>query len=300
MTKVVFISPHLDDVVLSCGAHIAALVNEAVAVDIVSVFTGAGEEAAPEIAALYETRRNDDIKAAALLGATPVHLGFTDAPFRNKRYYNFSTLLFHHQLPEEELTLVHRIAERLRVLLHAVQPDQVYFPLGVGGHIDHHIVFAAGLLSEGFPVSWYEELPYAQLPGWNMLRLAGIHAVPYEKATDPELPAITLQAVTLPFVKNYITSAEDKEQSSLLLQKEWDGVGGSVKLVSECLLEGAVICKNIWKMPAICLQTKAAAIACYSTEWPVLFGSDVVNIEKWLRAEDAGELYSEAYWYTRG
>ena len=94
--RFVFISPHLDDAVLSCGALIEALAasNETVVATVFSEASPApwsrpargflkacGE---PDALALYERRREEDIAALESMGARPLHLGFTDAIFRRR------------------------------------------------------------------------------------------------------------------------------------------------------------------------------------------------------------------------
>jgi hypothetical protein len=44
---------------------------------------------------------------------------------------------------------------------------RVHAPLGIGHHVDHQLVHAAGrrLLEMGYPVAFYEDYPYAERPG---------------------------------------------------------------------------------------------------------------------------------------
>src|SRR5260221_483070 len=94
MSRLLIISPHLDDAVLSCGARIAKTVESGGEVVVATCFTTPWEAAPEELQQLYDRRKADDGDALKMLGAGIRHLGFTDAPFRNPQYYNFNTILF--------------------------------------------------------------------------------------------------------------------------------------------------------------------------------------------------------------
>jgi LmbE family N-acetylglucosaminyl deacetylase len=93
-TRVVFLSPHLDDVVLSCGATVAGLVECGVDSRILTIFAGLPDpenhfdlaRAFHEMCALEDdavaTRQEEDRAAAAILGASPVHVNLLDCLYR--------------------------------------------------------------------------------------------------------------------------------------------------------------------------------------------------------------------------
>src|SRR5215211_5254290 len=86
----IYVSPHLDDEVLSCGATIAKLNAASEDVLVVTVFTGAPTTLPPLAFALHkkwglqtpQARRLEDIQACQLLGAEFEHLGYQDAIYR--------------------------------------------------------------------------------------------------------------------------------------------------------------------------------------------------------------------------
>lgn len=137
-----FLSPHADDVALSCpGAVLAA--RRAV---ILTVF---GDD---------PVRQAEDHAAAAILGAEVVHAGLPEAPQRSARHRSLSGLLGARsaQLPG--------LVESLHDLVRALRPARVWAPLGVGGHVDHRLLFEAARTLPG-PVWLYEDRPYALLEG---------------------------------------------------------------------------------------------------------------------------------------
>src|SRR5687768_9604247 len=94
----IFLSPHLDDVVLSCGATIARLHNQGETVIILTVMAGEPPDDVPEtpvVRALREkfegvnkavlTRRREDAQAAMCLGVKVYHLWLLECCFRTAR-----------------------------------------------------------------------------------------------------------------------------------------------------------------------------------------------------------------------
>jgi LmbE family N-acetylglucosaminyl deacetylase len=91
-----FVSPHLDDAVLSCGAliaHLAPLTSVTVATifthDAPGPHTRSARKSARQCgwthsAELFEERRKEDAKVLTEAGASHVNLGFLDALFRRR------------------------------------------------------------------------------------------------------------------------------------------------------------------------------------------------------------------------
>src|SRR5438093_1734972 len=86
-----YLSPHLDDAVLSCAGHILHERAQGRRVVVATLFgAGGGDEAGRK---LYQARRDEDRRALALLGAECLHLGLVDAPFRDDYYRSFQSIL---------------------------------------------------------------------------------------------------------------------------------------------------------------------------------------------------------------
>lgn len=120
-------------------------------------------------------RRQEDLRAAAVLGSNPVHLGFHEAiyrsdggPTRQHRCRSYQDL-FSPPTAGDRL-LANKICGGLREYIHAQHPSFIFCPAGIGQHVDHVIVRMAveqavsevgtgGLLL-------YEEMPYAS-ESWN-------------------------------------------------------------------------------------------------------------------------------------
>jgi LmbE family N-acetylglucosaminyl deacetylase len=182
-----YLSPHLDDAVLSCGGRIHHHTAAGEAVLVVTLFAGeasAGIKTSPFALVQHgywgnpprpmSLRRAEDRAALALLGADLIHLEYLDAVYRagpsGQWLYPGEAAIFGPVNPEDPTT--REGAEGLaRQLDEAVPPkgkDHLIFaPLALGGHVDHRITRMAALqLSEmGHSVAFYEDYPYAERLG---------------------------------------------------------------------------------------------------------------------------------------
>lgn len=170
---VVFLSPHLDDAVYSCGGLIASISCTGRIPQVWTLFAGSPRErlspfakelhkrwqSGPEAVSL---RRNEDSRACMLLGAKFVHLDNPDCIYRFFPGSKLPVIQKNEDLftpgPLAETELISRIVEELAKKL----PGHVelYCPLGLGGHIDHRITRTAAELL-GIPLVYYADFPYA-------------------------------------------------------------------------------------------------------------------------------------------
>ena len=143
----VVISPHLDDAVLSC----AEVLRRHPGSTVITAFAGrpsdgrwsnwdrtcfrAGQDPIP-------VRREEDRRALAMLGASPIHLPFLDVEY-------------------EEPCTVEEVAGALERQLADLDPPHVLVPLGIKHH-DHEMTHRAASLLFDERRRWtiYAELPY--------------------------------------------------------------------------------------------------------------------------------------------
>jgi LmbE family N-acetylglucosaminyl deacetylase len=172
----VYLSPHLDDVVLSCGGRIWQQARAGERVLVVTVFAGApqadarlssyarglharwgqSDQAVPK-------RQQEDLQALALLGAEPLHWHYPDCIYRRAPSGDFpyaSDEALWGKIHPSEADLIRELAQRIRALptLPGATP---YVPLAAGRHVDHRIVRQAAERAEGLP-TYYEDFPYAE------------------------------------------------------------------------------------------------------------------------------------------
>jgi len=201
----VFVSPHPDDIALSCGGLIARLRDAGEDVTIVTVFCGAGSSdrltryqqralgfdreadergdpeptepaeanaPAPDSAPMPEqvmaVRRQEDEAFARLVGATNVSLKLPDGVFRG---YVGGPQLMRPPRSDDRPPV-----DELRAALARLRVDRLYVPFSIGGHVDHRQTrrAAIALLNEaGSPYAdravFFEDFPYAMTIGFERL-----------------------------------------------------------------------------------------------------------------------------------
>ena len=169
----VYISPHMDDVVLSCGGRIATQLSKGESVLIVTVFTGdVNEKSRPKGRALdplinIKRRRVEDEKAMERLGVDYIWLDYIDGIFR----YRPPILRYglHMRVMDKERKLCEALHDDIRKICMAARNKRLYLPLGVGQHVDHQILFQVGRRlkhwgKHDFELYFYEDVVYVLLP----------------------------------------------------------------------------------------------------------------------------------------
>ena len=153
--RVIVVSPHLDDAVLSVGGTIRWLTRSAVEVSVVTVFAGDPDAATPVSywdasrgqtqGAAARQRRDEDQAALVELGARASALPFADSSYVGAR------------APDE-------IWSHLRPAVDSA--DLVLLPGWPLIHADHLYVMMLVLerIDSGMPIVFYAEQPYASYP----------------------------------------------------------------------------------------------------------------------------------------
>ena len=186
LTRIVVVSPHLDDAALGAagllGAHPGSVV--------VTVCAGApdvypdpptewdrrgGFAAGDDVLAL---RRDEDRAGLAVLGATPVWLDDVDWQY----------------LDESERRAPTQVADMIEVALGPLDPTAVFLPMGLANP-DHDRTFEAGRIVRERRPGWswfaYEDAGYKHIPGllaWRISGLfrSGLWPTPAVVPTDPD------------------------------------------------------------------------------------------------------------------
>lgn len=167
----IYISPHLDDAVLSAGGLIYEQTRAGMDVEIWTLLCGfpPSEEFSPFAQVLHyqwgipaaaegvSTRRAEDIKAASIVGAKTVHFDFLDCIYRRGK--NGDWLYSNVFVPphEDDEDLPARIAESISTRL--LPTDQLVCQLGLGSHLDHVLVRRAVELLQ-HPILYDVDIPY--------------------------------------------------------------------------------------------------------------------------------------------
>ena len=174
----IYISPHLDDAVCSCGGLIDQQTRRGERVLVVTLFSAGIEnvdELPPYLRALhilwgftnadpFATRRREDLAALEMIGAAHLHVGWQGALYRrgSDGRLLYTGLGNFGRPAREDQHLLARIRDLLLKLRREHPDATLYVPLGVGGHVDHRLVHRAARDLPG-PLYFYEDIPYVFL-----------------------------------------------------------------------------------------------------------------------------------------
>ena len=190
--KHIYVSPHADDVALSCGGQILANPDHRSDSLVLTVFTSeqdASKQAATDrpkfVDALHADRDREDEAAWNSVGVAWRALRLPEALLRGSFPFSIKRSERDRQVMVELLDI---IASYMRTFADA----QFYFPAGIGRHIDHLLCRDVGLdmlrRYESGRIVFYEDAPYWWL---RFLRRAHYH----EQGVGP---AISDSAADLP------------------------------------------------------------------------------------------------------
>ena len=174
----IYLSPHCDDVALSCGG---LLWEQSKAGERVRVWTlCAGDIPAGPLSSFAESlhqrwesgegatalRRAEDLRACQLLGAEARYFDLPDCIYRRDKpggehLYASEQALFGSLNPAEE-KLINNLAAELASRI--PKEAQVVAPLALGGHVDHRLVRAAADKIE-MQLWFYADYPYIERAG---------------------------------------------------------------------------------------------------------------------------------------
>jgi LmbE family N-acetylglucosaminyl deacetylase len=167
----IYISPHLDDAVFSCGGRLFQQVQAGCAVEVWTLCAGdppAGElsRSAARFAGqagrtIVATRRAEDLRACASLGVVARHFSMPDCIFRRHPqsgaplYPSLESIFGERQSVEKpRWEALGRELEQ-----HLPADAQLVFPMAIGNHVDHQ--FARGLAQQLGRSRWlYADVPY--------------------------------------------------------------------------------------------------------------------------------------------
>lgn len=169
--KFIYLSPHFDDAVYSCGGLIH---NQVSAGNQVEIWTICGGQPQTPLSAYardmhegwgtsentIQQRNSEDANACKILGASRIVFDIPDVIYRYSSWgepiVSSDEELFT-PLHEEELPLVKNLSKQFLKLLE--DKDNLISPLAIGGHIDHRLVRLAAE-ETGLPLRYYQDYPY--------------------------------------------------------------------------------------------------------------------------------------------
>ncbi len=182
--RLLVISPHLDDAVISCGALMRAHPGATVA----TLFAASPEHYTNPLnehdtdcgfqpgTDTMAVRRDEDVVALGRVGATGRWLEFCQNS---------------HVERAEPVDIVPGAVDALLATIADAQPSCVVAPLGLM-HVDHMSCHATALVASeranDVPWLWYSDLPYVYVPGVLSTRFRALHKAGYVAA--PACPIV--------------------------------------------------------------------------------------------------------------
>jgi len=179
-STVLYVSPHLDDAVLSAGGLIGRQIASGMRVVVATLVTAdpAGLELSP-LARRFQAawgggsrpfadRCIEDAHAVGALGAEWRHFGLPDCIYRQaptgRFCYDTMAKLFSGLQDPEDTAFVASVSDIVSFLIDELRPRAIYTVATVGRHVDHVCVVSAvrtvAKRSETSLLLW-EDLPYA-------------------------------------------------------------------------------------------------------------------------------------------
>jgi LmbE family N-acetylglucosaminyl deacetylase len=176
-----FLSPHLDDAVLSCGGRIHSLTHSGERVVILTVMAGDPLEPLPDSPLIHalkdkwppaRQRRHEDAQAAAILGAQVYHMGLQESIFR-KTVCGAGDWIALYPDYDSPFGDINEADEARLILFEAGLPFQditsLYAPYCIDQHVDHRLVRDWALVLTGSndapELRFYEEYPHVRTKG---------------------------------------------------------------------------------------------------------------------------------------
>jgi LmbE family N-acetylglucosaminyl deacetylase len=214
-----YVSPHADDVFLSCPARLLQDQARGAKVLIVTLFDDAGRSQGAPVAG----------RAGFLSrpGIQHLEVGLPAAPARHPAYSTFRGLTQGRQAVDEDS--LGRAVELLADIGHRTRAREIYVPLGVGQHIDHRLAHEASrsafMRGEGRNVFLYEERPEAFVPGAVRVRLSQVGArLPpgaVEAADRAGLARLLVRFHVAPTFRGDLKGWGDRLRSAALAARQW-------------------------------------------------------------------------------
>lgn len=152
----IFLSPHPDDGIFSCGGLITKLVNQGNEVQVITIYSvmPSAENIPPKLRKYidYSDVLEEDKAALSFLGAKYHHKGILSSVFIDPEKTFKPVQIF--KAPKQKMkgfknlnTIKNEIAE----IISKTPRPIIYIPFGIGNHIDHMEIFFAAMryLAEG-------------------------------------------------------------------------------------------------------------------------------------------------------
>jgi LmbE family N-acetylglucosaminyl deacetylase len=235
----IYLSPHLDDAVLSAGGLIFDQTQVGIPVEIWTFMCGfpAPVDISPFAELLHSrwgfsssdeavsARREEDRMAAGIVGAQITHFDFLDCIYRRGANGEWLYTEIFQPPHEEDADLTKRIAETITA---RITPDDVLVcQLSVGSHVDHVLMRQAAELV-GRPLLYDIDVPYIFYKSEEFVqKSAGMKETTYfitEAGLRSWQEAVLMYKSQLPTLGDAMDTTRNAQESILAYWSEWKGI----------------------------------------------------------------------------
>ncbi len=245
----VYLSPHFDDVALSCGGVVWEQVSAGQNVEVWTVCAGAPDPNEPmsdfalSLHARWETG-SQAVPARRAEDEAAVHRLETAGCCIRTRYWDLPDCIYRRlpggrwlvngeedlwkPFPPEEQGVVDRLAAWFTQGLPTDSETALVSPLTLGDHVDHFVVRAAAeqaALALGIELAYYPDYPYAVKSDTNWTGKLGADLEQICQAVSPEALAAWQDAVAC-YQSQMSTFWSDRAELNAALREYWQAGGG--------------------------------------------------------------------------
>lgn len=297
----VFISPHLDDAVFSCGGKIAEL-SKLKKVFVFNIFTSYDEDTHNRSVVFGNERLIEEENASKVLNYDFFNLNEKDAFFRGFRKGSIAKVFY--PPTSEDLIYLENLKEKIFATLESIKFDEIYVPLAIGWHIDHyliHLIFNDPMNPFKGKIRFYEDVPYVFFPGARLERFAflqnqttslikntlSISKAFFNSGMTQKIKKFPWRYLIMPFMALYFLKL-------ILLHRKFLRKVQRNQLFSQYTFENHNCDANI--------ELKISAVLCYQSQVREFFISENhlrMDYTKYSNEIDPSCLLIEKYWIPK-
>ncbi|MEZ5667417.1 MAG: PIG-L family deacetylase [Alphaproteobacteria bacterium] len=213
-------APHCDDAPYSLAGTMRALAAAGCGVTMLTIFgrsAYAPNRPGLDIDAVSALRQAEDVAAAGAIATGIAVRALAHEDVAVRRALPVERVVSKAALDDDDRGWIDRVAAELAAA--AASHDAILAPLGMGWHLDHRIVAAAGarLARQGAAVTFYEDLPYAGFTRDSRLWLAQLRRL---RAVGLCLRPLDVRCADLPALKRAVFDAYPSQASDAF----WRGI----------------------------------------------------------------------------
>jgi LmbE family N-acetylglucosaminyl deacetylase len=280
----IYVSPHMDDAVYSCGGRIVQRRAEGARILVVTVFgNGRDDDKGEGVWGDMAQRKKEERAAMDLLDCDHLLINLPDLLVRPTSKLNVVryAIPFAQLGPSDLQRHLSAAISAIRVRF-ATPSAKVFFPLAIGAHPDHRLVFEVGEAFAEEPFVWfYEDVPYAEV---RALRDDRLHAL----GLAPAVFRFSAIGETHKFMVPHAPRWQ-RPMTWLSVASHW----AAMQLLSRMRAGDAIARREEVRDISAVIARKVEAVRAYVTQTAYFYPDDDAIYQRLCRD---GERYVERYW----